>query len=158
MVRRRMIMKLNSKTLLLASLPLLTVRVAWFAWPSLALGVAFWGALLLLIAGWAGFLGKRQIPRHCIYMAAIGALLNGIVVVVNGGYMPVHGLDVDAEAAIWRSAEGGGNLLFLADRMSWAGASPGDFFLAAGIAFGLSVAVTRAVRGFSRRRAVSIGA
>jgi hypothetical protein len=147
-------MNLNSKTLLLASLPLLTVRVAWFAWPSLALGVAFWGALLLLIAGWATFLGRRAIPRHCVYMAAAGALLNGIVVVANSGYMPVHSLDVDAEAGIWRSAEHGGNLLFLADRMSWGGASPGDFFLAAGIAIGLSIAVTRAVRGFSRRRSV----
>jgi hypothetical protein len=148
-------MKLSPKLLVLASLPLLTVRVAWLAWPSTALGMAFWGALLLVIAGWASFLGKRAIPRHCIYLAAAGALLNGMVTVANGGYMPVHGLEIDAEGAIWRSAEHGGNLLFLADRMSWGGASPGDFFLAAGIAIGLSVAVTRGARAIAQRRALS---
>ena len=148
-------MKLNPKALALACVPLLTVRVAWFAWPSAALSAAFWVAVLLVIAGWAIFLRRRAIPRHCIVLAGLGAFLNGVVVVANGGFMPVHGLRPDAEAAIWRSAEHGGNLLFLADRMSWGGASPGDLFLAAGIAIGLSLAVIRAAHAFAQRRRAS---
>lgn len=147
-----MMMKLNPKTLLLASLPLISVRVAWYAWPSVALSVAFWSALLLVIAGWAVFLRRRAIPRHCIVLAGIGAWLNGVVVVANGGYMPVHGMSAELNDGIWRSADAGGNLLFLADRMAWGGASPGDFFLAAGIVLGLSIAVVRASRSLAKGR------
>jgi hypothetical protein len=127
------------------------MRFAWYAWPSLALGAIFWGAVLFVIVGWSKFLHKRAIPRHCIGIAGIGAVLNAVVVLANGGYMPVHGMSTDVEGGIWRSTEHGGNLLFLADRMSWGGASPGDFFLAVGIIVGLSLAIFKAVRATSRR-------
>ena len=147
---------MNAKLLFLTSLPLMTMRVAWYAWPSLAMSVAFWGGLLLVIAGWSAFLRKRAIPRHCIAIAAMGAAMNAIVVLANEGYMPVHGMPAEFQEGIWRSAEEGGNLLVLADRMSWGGASPGDFFLLAGIVVGISIAVARGSRAISRRmRAVS---
>ena len=129
----------------------MSMRVLWYALPSLAMSVAFWGALFLVIAGWSSFLRKRAIPRHCIAIAAIGASLNALVVLINGGYMPVHGKPAEFHEGIWRSAEQGGHLLFLGDRMSWGGASPGDFFLAAGILVGLTIAITRASRALSRR-------
>ena len=142
---------MNAKILFLTSLPLMTMRVAWYAWPSLAMSVAFWGGLLLVIAGWSAFLRKRAIPRHCVAIAAIGASLNAIVVLFNGGYMPVHGKPAEFQEGVWRSAEQGGQLLFLADRMSWGGASPGDFFLLAGVMVGVSIGVMRSARAISRR-------
>lgn len=127
------------------------MRVVWYAWPTLVMSVAFWGALFLVIAAWSNFLRKRAIPRHCIAIATIGASLNALVVLINGGYMPVHGKPAEFQEGIWRSAEQGGHLLFLGDRMSWAGASPGDFFLAAGIMVGLTIAITRGARAISSR-------
>ena len=142
---------LNPKILALTSLPLMCMRVLWYALPTMAMSIAFWGALFLVIAGWSSFLRKRAIPRHCIAIAAIGAGLNALVVLINGGYMPVHGKPGEFQEGIWRSAEQGGHLLFLGDRMSWGGASPGDFFLVAGILVGLTIAVTRAGRALSQR-------
>jgi hypothetical protein len=142
---------MNAKILFLTSLPLMTMRVAWYAWPSLAMSVAFWGGLLLVIACWSAFLRKRAIPRHCVAIAAIGASLNAIVIMFNGGYMPVHGKPAEFQEGVWRSAEQGGHFLFLADRMSLGGASPGDFFLLAGVMVGVSMALIRSARSISRR-------
>ena len=142
---------MNAKILFLTSLPLMTMRVVWYAMPSVAMSLAFWGALFLVIAAWSSFLRKRAVPRHCIAIAALGATMNALVVSINGGFMPVHGKPAEFQEGVWRSAEQGGHLLFLADRMSLGGASPGDFFLLAGVMVGVSIGVMRSAQAISRR-------
>jgi hypothetical protein len=114
--------------------------------------MAFWAAAILVATVWAQVLAQRAFRVHGIILMATGATLNGVVMIANGGFMPVVGKPDGFEYAIWTSAESRDNLLFLADRMALGGASPGDFLIALGVFANLLAAVAHwRVR---RRRAV----
>jgi hypothetical protein len=96
-------------------------------------------------------LRERSIPIHGAILVGAGAVANGLVILSNGGAMPVIGMSAEAQGGAWRSADGGGHLLFLADRMALAGASPGDLMIVAGLLFTLAIPVLRGARALSRR-------
>ena len=131
--------------------PLVGIRFAYMAFPSLWLAVALWLAAGAMVYAWAHLLRQRAIPLYGLVLVAAGVVSNGLVMLVNGGVMPVIGMSSELDSGTWRSAEHGGHLLFLADRMSLAGASPGDLLILAGIFFSLSVPFIRATRSVSRR-------
>jgi hypothetical protein len=115
------------------------------AFPSLWLAAGLWLIAAVMVFGWAVLLRRGSIPIHGAIAVAIGALSNGLVMVANGGVMPVHGLSPALDGGGWRSAEHGGHLLFLADYMSLGGASPGDMLIASGILFTLAIPPLRAL-------------
>jgi hypothetical protein len=145
---------MSGKTVALMALPLISLRVAFMAFPSLWLAAALWLIAAVMVFGWAVLLRRGSIPIHGAIAVATGAFSNGLVMVVNGGVMPVHGLSPDLDGAGWRSAEHGGHLLFLADYMSLGGASPGDMLIAAGILFTLAIPPLRALSRRLRPAAV----
>ena len=130
------------------AVPLIGMRVAFMAFPSIWLATALWLVAGAMVFGWAHLLRRRAIPIHGAVAVAIGAFSNGLVMVVNGGVMPVIGMSPELDGIGWRSAEHGGHLLFLADRMALGGASFGDVLIASGILFTLAVPP---LRGLSRR-------
>ena len=143
---------MNLKLVGLMAIPLLGVRVALTSSPSLLMSSMLWLCAGVAILIWIRMLRRAGIPAQGAMLVAIGALSNGLVMLVNGGTMPVHGMSASADAGVWRSADHGGHLLFLADRMSLAGASPGDLLVAAGLLFTFAVMVVRARRAYTDRR------
>jgi hypothetical protein len=114
-------------------IPVLTLRLAWGTWPSIWLCAAFWAGAIVVATLWAHVLAQNAFRVHGIILMATGATLNGVVMIANGGYMPVIGKPAGFEYAIWASAESHTNLLFLADRMALGGVSPGDILIAVGV-------------------------
>ena len=147
-------MSMKPKYLALLLIPLLTLRVAWGAWPSIWLCAAFWLSAVTLAAVWADLLAQRAIHPRGLILVGVGAALNGTVMVANDGYMPVIGKPEGFQTAIWVSAETHGNLLFLADRMALGGVSPGDIF----IGIGMLVSLAAGIAHWRVRRALRIEA
>ena len=146
---------MNLKFVGLMAVPLLGIRVAHGADPSLWMATLLWliaGAAILI---WIRMLRRAAFPIHGAVLVAIGALCNGLVLVANGGMMPVHGMSPEQDSGVWRSAEHGGNLLFLADRMSLAGSSPGDVLVVAGVVITLGATIVRGARLRRAQRAVA---
>ena len=142
---------MNLKLAGLMAISLLGVRVAHTAAPSMWLATALWFFAGIAIIVGIRMLQRRAIPIHGAVLVAAGALSNGIVILVNNGVMPVHGMPAGAGNGAWRSADHGGHLLFLADRMSLGGASPGDLLVAAGVMFTLGVILVWGARARSHR-------
>jgi hypothetical protein len=69
--------------------------------------------------------------RLASLLSLAGAAMNATVIIANGGYMPVVGLEEPMGA--WRPADAGSHLLLLADRMAIGGFSPGDVVLMAAL-------------------------
>jgi len=136
---------MNAKTVALMVLPLIGMRVAFMAFPSIWLAAGLWLVAGAIVAGWAHLLRKQAIPIHGAVAVGIGAFSNGLVMVANGGVMPVIGMSPELDSGAWRSADHGGHLLFLADRMTLGGASFGDLLIACGILFTLALPPLRAL-------------
>jgi hypothetical protein len=142
---------MNPKLLPLLVIPLLVFRQAHSINPTLWLAGALWllaGVALLI---WLNYLRRASIPVHGAVLVAAGALSNGLVMLVNGGVMPVNGMSPEMDSGAWRSADHGGSLLLLADHMALGGMSPGDFLVAAGILFTFGLILLRGVRSLSER-------
>jgi hypothetical protein len=141
----------NPKLVALLAVPFLVVGEAHAMYPSLWLTTVLWfsagGAILI----WVHFLRRTSIPIHGAVLVAIGALCNGVVLLANDGMMPVHGVSTDFDSGAWRSAEHGGHLLFLADRMSLLSCSPGDLLVISGLLFVIGVIVVRGGKNLVRR-------
>ena len=146
---------MNLKLVALMAIPLLGVRVAHMSSPSLWMATALWLAAGAAVLVWIHFLRRTAIPIHGAVLVATGALANGVVLLLNGGIMPVHGMSPELDNGAWRSADHGGSLLFLADRMALGGASPGDMLVAAGLLFTFGVMMVRGGRGMVRRLSAS---
>ena len=140
----------------LMAVPLLGVRVAHDADPSLWMATVLWFVAGSAILIWIRMLRRAAIPLHGGVLVAVGSLCNGLVLLTNGGMMPVHGMSPAQDSGVWRSAEHGGNLLFLADRMSLAGCSPGDVLVAAGVLVTFGTMIVRGVRAKRARMAPSL--
>jgi hypothetical protein len=141
----------------LMALPLLGVRVAHTTDPSLWLATVLWLLAGVAILLWVRMLRMSGVPIHGGLLVAAGALSNGLVLLANGGVMPVHGMSPAADAGVWRSTDHGGHLLFLADRMSLGGSSPGDLLVLAGVLFTFGAMFAQCVhvaREQARSRAV----
>ena len=132
---------MNPRTVVLLLLPLLTIRFAWGAWPSIWLCAAFWCSAVLLTAAWASALRMRAISPQGMILVGVGAALNGVVMLVNGGFMPVVGKPAGFQYGIWASAEDHNRMLYLADRMAMAGGSPGDILIAIGVVISLILGI-----------------
>ncbi len=139
------------KTLILLAIPLIGIRFAFMAFPSLWLAAVLWFAAELKVVGWAYLLRKRAIPLYGAFLVGLGAASNGLVMLANGGAMPVIGLSTELNSGGWRNAQPGDHLLFLADRMWLAGFSPGDLLIGIGILATLSVPLARTARVLSSR-------
>ena len=137
---------MNAKTVALMVIPLISIRVAYMAFPSLWLATGLWLVAAAMVVAWAHLLRRRSIPLYGAAIVGLGALMNGLVMLVNGGIMPVHGATEEIAFGAWKSAEDGGHLLFLGDRMSWGGASPGDFLILTGLTFSLGIVAVRVLR------------
>jgi hypothetical protein len=92
-----------------------------------AVAVAFWS---LVICGNLCFIRWGRFRTSTLF-SLTGAAMNAVVIIANGGYMPVVGLD--EPTGIWRPADSGSHLLLIADRMAFGGFSPGDFLLMAAL-------------------------
>jgi len=114
--------------------------------PTLLMAAVVCLSAAALVFVWARLLRQTAIPVYGAFLVGVGALSNGLVILVNGGVMPVIGLPAGSAGGFWRSAEHGGHLLFLADRMALAGASPGDLLILAGLLFTLAVPLLRGAR------------
>jgi hypothetical protein len=137
---------MNLKLVALMAIPLVGVRVAHSAAPSMELAAVLWlFSSFAMLVGWR-MLRRLAIPIHGALLVGAGALSNGLVLLVNGGVMPVNGLAPEAGSGAWRSAEHGGHLLFLADYVSLGGASPGDLFVFAGMVFTMGAIVVQGIR------------
>ena len=147
---------MNPKLVVLFAVGVLIVGQAHSFYPTLWMTTALWlsaaGAMLI----WVHFLRRTSIPIHGAVLVAIGALCNGVVLLANGGVMPVHGMSAGSDSYAWRSAEHGGHLLFLADRMSLGSASPGDLLIFAGLLFVFGVMVVRGGRNVAHRLQSSV--
>jgi hypothetical protein len=141
---------LNPKLLPLLAVPLIAARTLHVDAPSLWLATALWLLAGVAVLVWVHFLRRTAIPIHGAVLVAFGALCNGLVMLLNGGVMPVHGITPELERGPWRDAGDGGHLLFLADRMSLGGASPGDLLIVAGLVFTFGVLVSRGGRAVAR--------
>lgn len=139
------------RTLILLAIPLILIRIAFMAFPSLWLAGALWLASGVKVFGWTSVLRRRSVPLHGAFLVGVGASANALVMLANGGAMPVFGMSTELNGGGWKHAEGGGHLLFLADRMSLAGFSPGDAMIGIGILFTLSFVAFRGVRALSAR-------
>jgi hypothetical protein len=144
---------MNLKLVALMAVPLLGVRLAHTSDPSLWMATVLWLCAGVAILLWTRMLRRGGIPVHGAVLVAAGALSNGLVLLANGGIMPVHGMSPDADGGVWRSAEHGGHLLFLADRMSLGGSSPGDLLVLAGMLFTIGAMIARGT--WKRRRAIA---
>lgn len=106
----------------------LGLRIFWQLYPGLLMASLFW-AWVLVFNGWS----FKKKPRWWKAIVLIGALSNALVVLANGGYMPVTNLD--NQISLWVPATDKHTLLFLADR--YIGWSLGDFFILTGLGIGL---------------------
>jgi hypothetical protein len=134
---------MSGKLIALGAIPLIGIRITYMVSPTLWLAAALWIVAGLMVIGWAYLLRKRSIPIHGAVVVALGAFSNALVMVANGGVMPVIGMSPEMDGGGWRSAEHGGHLLFLADRMALGGASPGDLLIISGILFTLAIPTVR---------------
>ena len=121
-------------------------RIAQTFWPSTGLAVVGIITYTLAIVSLLHFL--NSIPRYrpalpWVAGAAVGALLNFVVMAANGGYMPAVGL---TEPQGLHAPMDGARLAILADWI-WRGISPGDVLL---IVCGVGILVTL-VRQWRRR-------
>jgi hypothetical protein len=139
------------RILMLLAVLVISARFIFMLTPSLWLAGALWLVAGLTVLGWAGVLHRRAVPLHGAFLVGLGASANGLVMVANNGVMPVLGMAEELNSGGWRSADEGGYLLFLADRMSLGGASPGDILIATGILFTLAVVSFRGLRRISLR-------
>ena len=121
--------------ILLPSLLTLPIRILWQFWANTSMSGVFW---ILAFADepfrWRRrtFLGKAfSLPMY------IGAAMNALVTLSNGGKMPVVGRD--EPFSFWVPAVESHRFLMLADR--YGGFSLGDFFLFGGFALLLILAV-----------------
>ena len=144
-------MNLNPKLVPLLAVPLIAVRTLHVESPSIWLATALWLVAGVAVLVWVHFLRRTGIPIHGAILVAAGAMSNGLVMLLNGGIMPVHGVTAAFDSGAWRSADHGGHLLFLADRMSLGGASPGDLLILAGLVFTFGVLFSRGGRVLARR-------
>lgn len=121
----------HSFTELLAQMLLnwLVLRVAWQMAPSVAICGIFWVATIAFMVVQIREEVLRPWSRRFAWVTVVGAVLNAVVTIANGGYMPVLGQDVSL--SVWTTATDSHVLLFLADQ--YAGFSVGDFFIFAGI-------------------------
>ncbi len=142
---------MSPKTLAFITISMLGVSVTHMAFPSLWMATALWLGAAVMIVVWARMLRRRDIPIYGAVLVGIGALSNAVVMLVNGGTMPVIGMAADLNYGAWRSAESGDHLLFLSDRMALGGASPGDLLVAIGLLFSLSIVFFRGARSMSGR-------
>jgi hypothetical protein len=134
------------KLLPLMAVPLIGVRVAHSATPSVELAALLWFfASVAMLVGWRQ-LRRLAVPTHGAIFVGIGAFSNGLVLLVNRGVMPVNGLAPELDGGAWRSAEHGGHLLFLGDYMALGGASPGDLLVFAGLAFTMGAIFVQGLR------------
>jgi hypothetical protein len=148
---------MNPKTLALMVVPLMTLRVVWGASPSLWLCALFWASTVALVGAWALLLHRRPIPAHGVVLVAAGAAMNGLVMIANGGMMPVVGKPADYQNSVWRAAQNGDHLLLLADNMAVGGLSPGDVLIVAGIAAGFAIGLVKAKRALFARLRPALG-
>jgi hypothetical protein len=139
---------LSAKTIAILAVAVIGVRAAHMGFPSLLMASALWLVAAALVFYWAQLLRQKAIPTHGAMLVGTGAILNGLVIMVNGGVMPVIGMEAGTDGGAWRSAEHGGHLLFLADRMALAGASPGDLMILAGMLMTLAVPLLRWARNY----------
>jgi hypothetical protein len=144
-------LRVNPKLVPLLAVPLVAARTLHVDSPSLWLATALWLLAGVAVLVWVHFLRRTAMPIHGAVLVASGALCNGLVMLLNGGVMPVHGVTPAMDAGAWRSADHGGHLLFLADRMSLGGASPGDLLILSGLVFTFGVLVSRGGRAVVSR-------
>lgn len=121
------------------------LRAGYLASPSQELIVCLWLAGVVCCLGLIRAMKARHMPAFPAHVMLAGTLSNALVMLANDGEMPVHGLTVASGG--WRPVESGDVFTFLADRMAWGGASPGDFVFLAGLAGVVYVVVRGLVRG-----------
>jgi hypothetical protein len=108
----------------------------------LAMALACLGAAVIVLA----LCGWRRNPGYAIELT--GLTLNAIVILANGGRMPVVSYNRDDYGALWQPATADTRYVFLADQPFLSYASWGDVL----IGLGLLVVVAYALAGRFRSR------
>jgi hypothetical protein len=145
---------MNLKLVALMAVPLVGVRFAHSASPSIWLAGALWLSASFAIFVGINMLRRHSVPIHGALLVAAGAVMNGVVILANGGVMPVHGMAAETANGAWRSADHGGHLLFLGDYMALGGASPGDLLVFAGLVITFALMARRGLQVLSYRRSL----
>ena len=106
-----------------------------------AMALACFGAALILLA----LFGWRRNPGYGVILT--GLTLNAIVILANGGRMPVVDFDSDNYGSLWQPATVETRYVFLADQQFLGYASVGDIAIGAGLAVVLLSALHRRLHG-----------
>jgi hypothetical protein len=112
-------------------MPIILTLVLWFVWkehPNVVMCGAFWLSVIWVIRS------TRLIRYGGGFTILLGVVLNALVTEFNDGVMPVFGMPLHFQTAapIWRAAQSGNHLLFLADQSSLQFFSIGDLALLMG--------------------------
>jgi hypothetical protein len=98
----------------------LALRVVWQFLPNIYTCLLFWAVVFASLA-----LDHSREPFR--YVRLIGVMMNALVTIANGGFMPCVGTNYSL-ISVWKPASlTPGRLLFLCDRFG--GFSIGDFFI-----------------------------
>ena len=115
---------------------LLGFRILWQYLP----GNVFVCALFWIVALFYTYIWFAKAHNYGAIIIGIGFCSNGLVSILNHGYMPVVGLiDSSVDGTIWIPATANTILPVLADHISYYGFSIGDMIISSGLLLGIGI-------------------